>query len=269
MTGKPWQKKRKGGRRGGTFYGNVKGGPPITLQTTDPKLALERLRLLRAGKWAPVRKPRADAAEMAEQEAAAAAVLDAVQGGELPPRGALEEAPPPPLEQPAAPPPAPPPPPPPASAEGPVSPDAVLPPPSTTWQQDAAAAAGDAASAGAGAGDQAAGEAGPQYIDPEQILDLVAKGVVEVARLVGQGIARRKGKVPNDLNSGEAQKFVGMIENATAACTKQALVQWAPLLATDISPGWGMLGGFVLIAGLQFVGAKPDPNADGGTNGEG
>jgi hypothetical protein len=257
VTGKPWQKKRRNGRRGGVFYGAVKGGLPTNLQTTDPKLALERLRLLRAGKWAPVKRSRGD--EIAEQEAAAAAAaVDAVQGGEPPPAAAAAE--PTPEASPA--PPAPPPPDPlPSPVADTIKPDAVIPPPATTWNADAAAAASDAGGDGeAGSGDAGAGEKA-QYVNPDQILDLLAQGVVEGGKIVGRWVARRQRKIPNTLDDPKARELLSMIENMTAACAKQTLVDLAPLLADDIHPGWGMVAGFGLIAAVQFVGAAPDPNA--------
>lgn len=261
MTVKPFRRKdRKTGKPIGSFYGKPRSGDAVSLQTRDPTVALERLRLLRQGRWAPVKGRRVsdlerEAEDTADAAAAAGAVDAALAGPAAPP------APAPPLPDPVPPAPA-------AAAAPPVLTGEVLPPPPRTaegWAADASAAAGETSSSN-GESNGANGAHPPQYVDPDAILQLAAEGWVTGCKMFGRWMARRRHLKPNEIPESEALK---VLESMTVGCTKAVISALLPQ-ANDIGPEWGMILGGVALAGMQFVGAVPeDPDAPRSVDGQG
>ena len=234
----PFKRKGTQGQPIGSWYGKPVRGPAISLHTRDPKVALERLRLLRAGKW----QPPASGARVTDLDddgaPSAADVVDRVLSGETPP---VPPASPTTLPPPPVPPPASPPPPP------PEIPEVMSAGPRPAWTDDAAAAA--ASSPGDGAPPPP-----PSSPEADRILDLVAEGWVSGCKMLGQWLARRRGLVPHPVEG----RGLDVLEQMTVACTRQVIATLLPQVG-DLGPEWGMLGGGLAIAAAQLIGATPAP----------
>lgn len=271
MIPKPRRRRSKvTGKFTGSFYGRRRDGQEVSLQTRDAGVALERQRLLRAGKWEPGPRSRVStdedgyAPEVVAEVVAAAAVesslspdaapiedpphSNGVAHGELAGAAAAVAA----AETAAAAADAggaaPPPPPPP-----PVVPDVLGPGPGSSWNQAATEAAG------AEAEGESSTSPPSQFVDPDVILQLAAEGWVAGCKMLGKWIAAYRGTVPNDVPEGT---ILAGLESMTVACTKQVITSLLPS-AAELGPEWGMIGGGLAICAMQFLGAAPAPRPGG------
>ena len=253
MRAKPFRRKdRKSGREIGSYYGKPRKGDAVSLQTRNPQLALERLRLLRQGRWKPIPGgKRVTELEDNEEDSggvAASGVDTALSGdpskrhesdGETP--GATT---PPETTTPH-----------PAPVGEPARPAVLMPevlrPRADGWADDATAAAGDAPSSG----ESPPGGPEPPGPETDQILQMAAEGWVSGCKTLGRWIARRRGLRPNEIPTSPA---TDLLENMTVTCTKQVLLTLLPQIG-DVGPEWGMIGGGLAIACMQFLGAEAAP----------